>query len=224
MIAVAGGVDPDRIWRALEGSLAGLPKKTALRAPEPGPFAARASDTLRAGKDQATVLVGTRGVPITHPDRTALSAATHILDAQSGRLFLRLREERGLAYGLWSRSECGIGGGTFSAGLSTDPARVEEAMSALTAELELLASEGPTEGELARVVRMMAGLGAMGHQQVIRRAYDLAWCTFFRQPYGIPSLKQRLAALTVASVREALAKLSLEDVCRVIVLPGADEQ
>jgi zinc protease len=219
VVAVAGGIDPELVCKALEPHLESLPSKRAFEVPVPAEPVFGRSTELHAGKDQATLLLGTRGVPVGHPDRTALSVATHILDSQSGRLFLRLREERGLAYGLWARSEVGVGGGTFSAGLSTDPARAEEAISELGKELEALAQSGPSEEEVRRVVRMMAGLAAMGHQQVVRRAYDLAWSTQFGQPYGLPALRERLSKVTPAQIQQALSALRLSEACRVVVLP-----
>jgi zinc protease len=219
VIAVAGGIDPELVCKSLEPHLQGLPPKRAFEVPAPAETVHGRTSELHAGKDQATILLGTRGVPIGHPDRTALSVATHILDSQSGRLFLRLREERGLAYGLWARSEVGVGGGTFSAGLSTDPERAAEALTELGKELDELAQSGPSEEEVRRVVRMMAGLAAMGHQQVVRRAYDLAWSTQFAQPYGLPALKERLAKVTPAQIQQSLAALRLSEACRVVVLP-----
>ena len=165
------------------------------------------------------MLFGVRGVPIGHADRTALSVASHVLDSQSGRLFLALREQRGLAYGVWARSENGVDGGVFSAGLSTDPSRVGEAVAALDAELAAMAAEGPTEAELAKIRRMIRGLAAMRLQRVSGRAHDLAWATRFDQPYGLPSLEERLAAVTPEAVRSALGGLGLDRAVRVLVLP-----
>lgn len=219
VIAVAGGIDPDRVIRTLEAHLAELPKRSAVPArPAPGPIEGTRSNR-RAGNEQATVSCGVRGVAIGHPDRTALSVATHVLDSQSGRLFLELREQRGLAYGVWAQSENGVDGGVFSAGLSTDPSRVGEAIAALESELAKLAEHGPTEAELAKISRMIHGLAAMRHQRVAGRAYDLAWSTRFEQPYGLPSLKERLAAVTPATVQAALQKLGLDDPIRITVLP-----
>ncbi|MEZ4236140.1 MAG: pitrilysin family protein [Myxococcota bacterium] len=219
VLAVAGGVDPDRVARILEPVLEGLPKAAALPARPPSSPPLDVAVGKRAGNEQAIVLCGVRGVRIGHPDRTSLTVATNLLDSQSGRLFLKLREERGLAYGVWARSDTGYDGGVFSAGLATDPARVDEAMGALVDELAALADKGPTAEELARTTRMLGGLAAMRQQRVSGRASDLAWSTRFDLPYGLPALKERLAAVTPASVKSALRKLGVGRPARVIVRP-----
>ncbi|MEQ1502585.1 MAG: pitrilysin family protein [Myxococcota bacterium] len=219
VITVAGGLDPyavaDRLEAALEplAAAATIPERTA------GPAPGSTRVAKRAGNEQAIVVVGVRGVPIGHPDRTALALASHLLDAQSGRLFLKLREQRGLAYGVWAASETGIDGGVFSAGLATDPARVDEAVDALVAELAALASDPPDEVEVDRTRKMMYGLAAMRHQRVSARASDLAWSTRFGQPYGLDALKQRLTAVTPTQVRDALRALAFGDAVRVLVRP-----
>jgi zinc protease len=163
--------------------------------------------------------MGVRGVAITDERRTALSVASHLLDSQSGRMFLELREQRGLAYGVWARSDVGADGGLFSAGLSTDPERVAEAATELRRVLRVLTEQGPTEGEVRKVARMIHGLSAMRLQRGIGRAYDLAWSERFGLPYGLAALKQRLDAVTPGAVREALQSIGLADPVKVVVRP-----
>jgi zinc protease len=219
VIGVAGGVDPERIARMLEPLLEGLPRGSVLPARPPSTAPLDVAVGKRAGNEQAVVLCGVRGVTIGHADRLCLTVAASVLDSQSGRLFLKLREQRGLAYGVWARSDTGYDGGVFSAGLATDPARIDEAMAALTAELEELCDRGPTAEEVSRTTRMLAGLAAMRHQRVSGRASDLAWATRFDLPFGLASLRERLAAVTPAGIRGALQQLNVGRPARVIVRP-----
>jgi len=217
--AVVGGVEPDAVLSALEPVIAALPEGHPIaapvaRAPPLGSVAPR-----HAGKEQATVVWGVRGLDYDDPDRTALSVAGNVLDSQSGRLFLSLREARGLAYGVWAHPELGVGGGMFSAGLSTDPARVKEAATALRRELQSLTRDGPTDAELARVRRMLAGLAAMRHQRVSGRAGDLGWALRTGHPFGLPALRARLAAVGADDVRRVLGRIGLDHPLKVVVLP-----
>jgi len=221
--AVVGGVEPDAILTALEPVIALLPEGQAIPAPEAHAPPLGSVAPRHAGKEQATVAWGVRGLAYDDPDRTALSVAGTVLDSQSGRLFLSLREQRGLAYGVWAHSELGVGGGTFSAGLSTDPARVKEAASALRRELEALTRDGPTDAELARVRRMVAGLAAMRHQRVAGRASDLAWALRTGHEFGLPALRAKLAAVGVDDVRRVLGRIGLDRPLKVVVLPRAPE-
>jgi zinc protease len=218
VIAVGGGLDPEKVTQALEPFLAELPARSALPARAP-PSARRPGGARTAGNEQATVLVGVRGVKVDDPQRTALSVASYLLDAQSGRLFLELRERLGLAYGVWASSETGLDGGVFSAGLSTDPDRVEEARDRLLDSLRRLATDGPADDELARVKRMVRGLAAMRLQRVAARVSDLAFATRFGVPYGLAALEQRLAEVSPRTIVDALGRIGLADPIQVVVRP-----
>ncbi|MEQ1566584.1 MAG: pitrilysin family protein, partial [Myxococcota bacterium] len=221
VIGLAGGLDPDRVATALEPFLRDLPRRSAVpKRPEPGPRGGDVEAT--AGNEQAVVLVGVRGVRLDDPDRAALTIASHLLDSQSGRMFLELREQRGLAYGVWARSETGIDGGVFSAGLATDPQRVDEAMRELLRVLTELAEQGPTEAEVKKVARMVHGLSAMRLQRVAGRAHDLGWATRFGLPYGLPALAERLQRVTPADVARVLRQIGITDPVRVVVRPTTE--
>jgi len=223
VIGVAGGFDPDVVLAEIERWVE-LLEETASRAGiappgDPGPPRRTNPRTRFAGTQQATVLLGTRGVALDDPDRTPLAVSTAVLDSQAGRLFLQLREVHGLAYSVWARSESGLGGGTFSAGLATDPARVEEAARGLRDVVGNLARTGPDDAELHRVKRMLVGQAAMRLQRVSGRASELAWAERMGRPAGLDALRERLEAVTPTTVQAALERLGLDDAVIVRVLP-----
>ena len=219
VVAVAGGGDARTVLQAIEAWLDGMPRQ-GEPLPTPACPESQASTRSRtAGSQQATVLLGVRSPPAHHPDRLALYLAARILDSQSGRLFLTLREQQGLAYSVWASAEANPVGGVFSVGLSTDPRRVAEAARGLKRELLRLAEDGPTAQELARTVRMVAGLAAMAHQRVTSRASNLARAILAGQEYGLPPLEAALAQVTPDQVRTALQRLQLGNALRVTVRP-----
>ncbi|MEO0600479.1 MAG: pitrilysin family protein [Myxococcota bacterium] len=225
VIGLAGGFDPDVVLAELErwiDTLAETSTRPVQMAPPPRDRAPtrRASPRTRyAGTQQATVILGTRGVAFDDPDRVNLAVSTAVLDSQAGRLFLQLREVRGLAYSVWARSDAGLGGGTFSAGLATDPNRVDEAADALRESVLELARTGPTVEELDRVRRMIVGQAAMRLQRVAGRAAELAWSERLGRPVGVDALRERLAAVTPETVQQALERLRLHEAVTVRVLP-----
>ncbi len=230
VIGVAGGFDPDVVLAEIERWIDALGDRASrslqLAVPRDRGASRRASPRTRyAGTQQATVLLGTRGVAYDDPDRLPLGVSTAVLDSQAGRLFLQLREVRGLAYSVWARSDVGLGGGTYSAGLATDPARVDEAASALRGAVLELATDGPTDEELARIRRMIVGQAAMRLQRVAGRASELAWSERLGREIGVDALRARLERVTPAAVREALGRLDLAEAITVRVLPrpNADE-
>ena len=76
----------------------------------------------------------------------------------SSRLFQELREERGLAYSIYSWTQAFADTGLFAVNLSTDKARAAEAM-ALARDCVSRAAEDLTEAELDRArAQVEAGL------------------------------------------------------------------
>ncbi len=220
VVAVAGGVDPDAVRDTLGPWLEALPAGPfALDArPEPPPVRGGVR-RLRAGREQAWVLIGARTPPLHDPSRLPLQVAAAILGGQGGRLFLSLREARGLAYSVWARAAGGWDGGVFQAGLATEPGRIAEAEAALRAELARMAATPPHPDEVARYCRMLVGQAAMGLQRASGRAADVALSDRLGLPSGIDALRQALGALTPEDVHAAYAALWEGEPAVVVVEP-----
>ena len=82
--------------------------------------------------------------------RWALSVLNHVLGGGlSSRLFQKVREQRGLAYSVWSERAAYQDSGSLSVVVGTAPEHVDEVLQIVNAEFELLAAEGVTDRELA---------------------------------------------------------------------------
>ena len=67
----------------------------------------------------------------------------------SSRLFQKVREQRGLAYSVWSERAAYEDAGSLAVVVGTAPEHVDEVLRIVDDELELLAADGVTERELA---------------------------------------------------------------------------
>ena len=67
----------------------------------------------------------------------------------SSRLFQKVREERGLAYSVWSERAAYQDAGSLAVVVGTAPEHVPEVLRIIAGELELLAVHGITDRELA---------------------------------------------------------------------------
>jgi len=67
----------------------------------------------------------------------------------SSRLFQSIREERGLAYSVYSYRSGYQGTGDFAVYAGTAPAKAPEVLKLLTEELDKMAANGPSEKELS---------------------------------------------------------------------------
>ena len=158
VIAVAGDLDHaeavDHAARAFgtgNGSSPGYDPAPALPA---GP-------RLRVGKRdtaQAQLVVGLPALARDHPDSWTLALLNAILgDGMSSRLFLSVREERGLAYDIGSGLVDYADAGALVVSAGVDPAGLGEALGAILVELARLRDERVPDEELEKARRYLSG-------------------------------------------------------------------
>ena len=112
----------------------------------------------RRRTEQAHIVLGTNGLSRNDPDRFALGVMNVALGGgMSSRLFQEIREQRGLAYSVYSYHTMFVDAGLFAAYAGTTPARAKEVLSILRDELQDVADGGLTEAEFERAKGHMKG-------------------------------------------------------------------
>jgi predicted Zn-dependent peptidase len=156
VVGVAGMVGDALIPRLEEllGDLSG----NGAGSPAPAEMA-RSTEPLvrlhRKDSDQANVCLGVPSYPLGHPDRYALQMLGTVLGTgMSSRLFLEVRERRGLAYYVYALNSSFTDAGTLVAQAGVDLNRAEEAVGVIATEFKRLADEEvpPEELEKARAL------------------------------------------------------------------------
>ena len=159
VIGVAGAVGDD-LTQTLEGLIgdlsgngSGSPAAAEIeRTPEP-----RVS-IMRKDSDQANVCLGVPSYPISHPDRYALQLLGTVLGTgMSSRLFLEVRERRGLAYYVYALNNSLTDTGTLYAQAGVDLKRAEEAVGVIAAEFQKLVDEPVPADELEKARSLAKG-------------------------------------------------------------------
>jgi predicted Zn-dependent peptidase len=149
VVSVAGDCTHDAVAADLERRFAGQPGGSAPVRTAPGPEAERLH-VVRRPTEQAHVVYGVRSVSRFDERRWALAVLNHVLGGGlSSRLFQKVREERGLAYSVWSERAAYQDAGSLAVVVGTAPDHVDEVLRIITGELELLATYGITDRELA---------------------------------------------------------------------------
>jgi zinc protease len=205
-LAVAGDVDPDRVAALLAERLGALPAgpyPDAWPPLEPAPDALRRAELVRE-RAQAHLVIGFRGVSVRDDDRFALEVIAQLLAGQGGRLFLDLRDRRGLAYAVSASNAEGVAPGTFTVYIATAPEKLAEAREGLLAELARLLEAPPAPDELERARRCLIGNFAIDAQQSRVHAAHVALDAL----YGLgPDASRRWP--------ERIAAVSADDLLRV---------
>jgi predicted Zn-dependent peptidase len=112
----------------------------------------------RKDSDQANVCLGVPSYPLAHPDRYALQLLGTILGTgMSSRLFLEVRERRGLAYYVYALNSPFTDAGTLFSQAGVDLNRAEEAVEVIATEFRKLADEVVPAQELEKARALAKG-------------------------------------------------------------------
>lgn len=177
VLAVAGNVARPRVIAAAERLFGRLPAATG---PAVRPVARAAPRAERRVVErearQAQVLVGFLAPPLDNPDYPAVRVLAAVLGGgMSSRLFVELRDRRGLAYSTGVLTTQRTGPAFFLPYLGTAPANADAAVAGVLAEVDRLRREPVEERELARAKAWLLGNLAMDRRTSSRHAWYLAF-------------------------------------------------
>jgi len=158
VVAVAGDIDHDRAV-ALAAQAFGTGNGVIPGfSPAPSLPAGDRVLTDRRHTAQAQLVVGVPGLHRDHPDAWTLAVLNTVLgDGMSSRLFLSVREARGLAYDIGSGLVDYADAGALVVSAGVDPASLREALGAILVELARLRDEPIPADELDKAKRYLSG-------------------------------------------------------------------
>ena len=160
VVAVVGDVTLGEIRRDLLARLgswssAAPPRPVIPLAPASPPVESR---VIHRNLTQATVSLGRPGIRQDHPDYFPLVVANYVLGGGSAsRLYTRVREERGLAYSVYSALGPGRYGASYFVGLQTRLDAVDEAVRLTRDEMARMGREEVSPRELALAKSYLIG-------------------------------------------------------------------
>jgi len=157
VVAAAGRLDHDQVVAAVGARFAerdgGAAPGRAAPGGEQGRLVVEEDDT-----EQVHLVLGVRGLARDDADRHALAILEHALGGGlSSRLWQQVREERGLAYSVYSFRSQYEGGGTLGVYAGTAPDHLEEVLGLVGSQLDAMAAGGITERELQVAVGHLVG-------------------------------------------------------------------
>jgi len=184
VLAIFGDVKAADVRLAVEKAFAAWTKGEAVKPPAPvntHPVTHRVTETR--DKKQAVVIIGFPATTMFSEDRYALELLQECCSDLGSRLFLRIREELGLAYYVGAQTLCGVAPGYFAFYTGTEPAKAELVEKELLKEAELLRTAGLTAEELKRAKAKIIGqkkiaradLGHLAMTSALDELYGLGW-------------------------------------------------
>lgn len=182
---------------------------------------------LRTKKtEQAHLVLGVPGVPATHVDHFAGKLLSIILGGNmSSRMFLRIREARGLCYYIATEVDSYLDAGSLSTRAGVDPKRLHEAISAIVEQYLLCQREGVMEEELTRAKEFLKGKITLSLEDSEERAHF-----FGKQELLYPEVRdvQRYFAeidhVNLEQIHTLSSRLCCPEELRLVVIGREDDR
>jgi predicted Zn-dependent peptidase len=210
VVAAAGSVDHDQVVALAEETLAGLRAGDRAPVPDGAPPLPRARVRFQA-KDTEQVHVCLGGPGLTRHDERRY--AVRVLDAifgglSSSRLFQSVREERGLAYAVYSFTGQFTDTGQVGLYVGTRPDNLADAMSVVDAELARLREQPASEEELARARENVKARVVLAMESSSARMNRLGASTLYDLPLlDADEVMARVDAVQMDDLRELVDEL-----------------
>lgn len=157
LICAAGDLDHDDLVDQLDRAFRGLlakGRRPAVVTPEYGRHLVICAKDL----EQVHLCLGTRALPQNHPNRFEGYLLNALLGgSMSSRLFQRVREERGLAYSIYSYLNCHSDAGAFVIGAGAAPSDARAVVEIILKEMRSLRDRPVSYRELTAAREQLRG-------------------------------------------------------------------
>ena len=171
VVSVVGAFDRSALFEQLETALVQLPARASKEADQPPQGAVRVT-SRRRDIAQTHLAIGRQGVPLDSDLYYAQAIVNDVLGgSMSSRLFQKIREERGLAYSVFSAGYSYMRAGIFFIYAGIGIGNERETLAAIGQELEQLAAEGLKEEEVAVVKQRLKSGFIFGQESMNSRMY-----------------------------------------------------
>lgn len=215
LIAVGGAFDPAEVVAEVSAILgdwqpAARPEFKAAPEPQNAPRWFVEDRAI----EQGHLSLALPGLPRAHPDRYAMSLLNAILgDGMSSRLFLTLREDKGLAYAVDSSLTLLQDTGSLVIYAGVDPKRATPTLQVILDELARLADEPIPAAELHKAREYVKGRLVLGLEN------SFSWVTWVA--YQALFLDQVKTPQEILRAYDAVTEADLQAVAQKIIKPAA---
>lgn len=187
----------------------GLPRQAAAPALPPVPPSTGQELRIAHPAAQAHVLIGLPVLRRGDPDYFPLLLGNYTLGGGGfvSRLMQEVREQRGLAYSVYSYFVAYREAGPFQLGLQTKREQAGEALALARATLARFLAEGPSEAELVAAKANLVGGFPLRLDSSRKLLDNVAVIGFYGLPLDwLDTYRSRMQAVTAAQVRDAFAR------------------
>jgi predicted Zn-dependent peptidase len=220
VVTIAGPFEHDDVLAEVRRSFAGIATGGVrpVRTPPPAPGTGA---TIDDDSEQVHIVMGRRSLARTDPRREALDVVNHVFGGGlSSRLFEEIREQRGLAYAVYSGVSSYADAGVFQMYAGTQPEHADEVQELMASELDRLITGGITDEELDIAVGYLTGAFELGLEDTgARMARNGGLLLTTGEVRAVDDQVLRWSAVNQDAVDEVIGEVFAGDVVTVTVGP-----
>ena len=226
VVAVAGNIDPEKVKSQVEKHFGYIREQSLLK---PLPVQIKQDKPglkiLNKKTDQAHINLGVRGYDMFHPKKEALSLMAVILGGgMSSRLFVEVREKRGLAYYVKAGSDSYLDAGDFSAWAGLEKTKLHSALEVILEEFRKFKKEKVSETELKKAKDQVKGHMAISFETSDDLASYYATQELLKHEIFTPEEKfEKINAVTIEDIWEAANDIFKDEKLNLAIIGPVEE-
>ena len=219
VLSAAGAVDHDRLVDLARRKLV-FPKSTTKKQLKAPAYREGHKKIFRRKLSQTHVCIGFPSIQFADPRKYHALLLNTLLGAGMGsRLFQTVREERGLAYTVYSYQDFYHDTGIFGLYLGTDSNKTAEAVNLVLQELAAVADDSITEEEVDRAKSQLKGSLILSLEGSYNRMNRLGRLELFQHTFvPLEQSAAQINAVTLADVRAIAGEIFREKLLTMVVL------
>ncbi len=175
IFSIVGDFSIKEVEEKVSSLLENLPKKKLPKLIIPSENGERKKEIVEEReKRQLAISIGFLAPQAADEDRFPFEVLNGVLSGMGARLFIELRDKKGLAYSVGSRYDAVLDYGILKTYMGTSPEKESQAKEGLLEELWRLKQAPPSEEELQRAKRYLIGLYEIARQKKSTQALRFA--------------------------------------------------
>jgi zinc protease len=222
-LGIAGDCNTDKALELAKKYFASVPTiKQELVFPEKEPLIEKARTLhLNVGKNQSLVLLGFHGIDIYSGEKYAVEVMMEILSTESGILFEKIREERGLSYAAGAFHILGIDPGYLAIYALTSKENIGKVKDIITREISYFVKTNVTDEVIKKAKNHLKAMRQMEMQTNL----NFIFTTSMDELYGLgydnyKNYNKNIDSITKEDIKRVASKFLTLDKCAIVILEG----
>ena len=213
VISVAGNFDENSLIEQLEEKLNAISSKKRTQKPESRPSFSPDGVIRYKDIEQLHICLGLEGASLKSQDLYPLLIVNNVFGgSMSSRLFQNIREDKGLAYSVFSypSSYKEIGLLTIYAGIN--PNQLDEVLKLINQEIHVLKKDGLTKDELHKSKEQLKGSYMLGLESTSSRMSAIGKSELLlNRTYSPKEIIEKIDQVTIQDVRRVIDRVFISD-------------